>query len=128
MSLAVLSVSPRTTYIHRHPEVSLEVVEVETLLILQENPFDFVLELADPVSRWMFLISSSKFYSSICDWKNELSIYLEKYYFLCFESFLSRFPMRPIASNSSMSATIMSPFQNPCVQSVNNPSKTFFPN
>ena len=40
--------------LHRHPEVSLEVVVVETLLILLENLFDLLLELGDPVSRWMF--------------------------------------------------------------------------
>ena len=33
--------------------MSREVVE-ETLLILQENEGDFLLELDDPVSRWMF--------------------------------------------------------------------------
>ena len=36
--------------------MSLEVVEVETLLILQENLFDRLLELDDPVSRWMFSV------------------------------------------------------------------------
>ena len=36
--------------------MSLEVVEVETLLIILENPFDFLLELGDPVSRWMFSV------------------------------------------------------------------------
>ena len=41
--------------LHRHPETSREVVE-ETLLILQENPFDFLLELGVPVSRWVFSI------------------------------------------------------------------------
>ena len=41
--------------LHRHPEVSHEVVE-ETLLILQENPFDFLLELDDPVSMWVFSV------------------------------------------------------------------------
>ena len=40
----------------RHPEVSLEVVEVETLLVLQENLFDLLLELGDPVSHEMFSI------------------------------------------------------------------------
>ena len=39
--------------LHRHPEVSLEVVE-ETLLILLENQGDFLLELVAAVSRWMF--------------------------------------------------------------------------
>ena len=33
--------------------MSREVVE-ETLLILQENQRDFLLELVDAVSRWMF--------------------------------------------------------------------------
>ena len=33
--------------------MSREVVE-ETLLILQENQGDFLLELVDAVSRWMF--------------------------------------------------------------------------
>ena len=42
--------------LHRHQEVSLEVVEVETLLILQENLFDLLLELGAPVSRWMFSV------------------------------------------------------------------------
>ena len=42
--------------LHRHPEVSLEVVEVETLLIIPENIFDLLLELGDPVSRWMFSV------------------------------------------------------------------------
>ena len=42
--------------LHQHPEVSLEGVEVETLLILQENLIDLLLELGDPVSRWMFSV------------------------------------------------------------------------
>ena len=39
--------------------MSLEnVVQVETLLILQENhDFDFLLELGGPVLRWMILSS-----------------------------------------------------------------------
>ena len=39
--------------LHRHPETSREVVE-ETLLIVQENQDDFLLELVAAVSRWMF--------------------------------------------------------------------------
>ena len=38
--------------------MSLEVVE-ENLLILQENPFDFLLELGVPVSKWVFVSSWS---------------------------------------------------------------------
>ena len=40
----------------RHPDMSLEVMEVETVLILHENLFDLLLELGDPVSRWMFSV------------------------------------------------------------------------
>ena len=39
--------------LHRHPEMSLEVVE-ETLLILQESQYYSLLELVDAVPRWMF--------------------------------------------------------------------------
>ena len=39
--------------LHRHPEVSLEVVE-ETLLVLLENLRDLPLQLGDPVSKWVF--------------------------------------------------------------------------
>ena len=39
--------------LHWHPEMSREVVE-ETFLILQENQRDFLDELVDVVSRWMF--------------------------------------------------------------------------
>ena len=41
--------------LHRHPEVSREVVE-ETLLILQESQRDPLLELVAAVSRWMFSV------------------------------------------------------------------------
>ena len=36
--------------------MSLEVVEEETLLILLENIFDLLLDLGDPVSRWVFSV------------------------------------------------------------------------
>ena len=39
--------------LHRHPEVSREVVE-ETLLVLQESQYYSLLELVDALSRWMF--------------------------------------------------------------------------
>ena len=42
--------------LHQHPEVSLEVVVVETLVILLENLFYLLLELGDPVSRWMLSV------------------------------------------------------------------------
>ena len=57
--------------LHRHPEMSREVVE-ETLLILQENLLNLLLELGgfrikvDVLSSWS---PPNKFYSSICDWK-----------------------------------------------------------
>ena len=31
-------------------------MEVETLLIIQENLFDLLLELGGPVSKWMFSV------------------------------------------------------------------------
>ena len=44
----------KSLLLHRHLDVSVEVVEVETLLILQENQGDFLLELVAAVPRWMF--------------------------------------------------------------------------
>ena len=41
--------------LHRHPEVSREVVE-ETLLILQESQYFSLLEVVDAVLRWMFSV------------------------------------------------------------------------
>ena len=72
-------------------------MEVETPLILQGNQRDFVIELVDAVSRWMFsgLALLKKFASSICDWKNKFSIFSGKYHLFRIESFLSRVPMRP---------------------------------
>ena len=70
--------------LHRHPEVSLEVVE-ETLLILQENLFSLLLEMGDPVSKWMFSVPD--LFQK--DWfvhlwlENKISIFLGKYYFFC---------------------------------------------
>ena len=56
--------------VHRQPETNLEVVE-ETLLILQESQYYFLLELVDTVPRWMFSSPDllKGFDSSICDWK-----------------------------------------------------------
>ena len=69
--------------------MSLEVVKVETLLILQENQSNFLLELGGPVPRWMFSVPdlSQPIFSSICDWKNEFSIFFGKNHFLRIESF-----------------------------------------
>ena len=66
--------------LHQHPDLSLEAVEVETLLILPENLFDLLLELDGPVSNGcsQFLISSNKTHPSICDWKYEFSIFIVK--------------------------------------------------
>ena len=83
--------------LHRHPEVSLEVVEVETLLILQESQCDLLLEVGGPVSRWMFSVPD--LLQQILFVHQRLEIWIfhfwVKYYILCIESFLSRFPMRP---------------------------------
>ena len=77
--------------LHRHRDMSLEVVKEETLLILQENLLWPSPRIGrDPVSRWMFSVPNlhpAKFYSSICDWKNEFSIFFGKYHLFCIESF-----------------------------------------
>ena len=40
---------------HQHPDLSLEIkLQVENLLILLRSHDDFLLELDDSVSRWMF--------------------------------------------------------------------------
>ena len=70
--------------LHRHPETSREVVE-ETLLILPKNQCDFLLELVDAVSRWMF--SGLEFDSSIFDWKNKFSFFIGKYHLFRIASF-----------------------------------------
>ena len=57
--MAVYEASPTWTRnslsLHRHPEMSREVVE-ETLLILQENLYYSLLEGVDAVPRWMFSV------------------------------------------------------------------------
>ena len=75
--------------LHRHPELSLEVVEVETLLILQENLFDLLLELGDPVSRWIFSVPDLHQQILFVHLRLEIWFFLlgVKYYFLCIESF-----------------------------------------
>ena len=112
--------------------MSLDVVE-ETLLILQENQCDFLLELDVPVSRWMF--------SALDLLQQILFVHLRlEQWILHFLSNITFFVLSlfeyiseaSIVSNSSRSATSTSPFQiSPGVQSVhprNNPGKTFFPN
>ena len=98
--------------LQRHPEVSLEVVK-ETLLILQENLCDLLLELDIPVSRWMF--------SDLDLLQEDWFVHLrqEKYNFhflgeispLLHWVFSSRFQMRP---------SIPTP---QCLQPVRHPSK-----
>ena len=73
----------------KHPEVSFEVVEVETLLILLENIFVLLLELGGPVSKWMFSVPDllQRILFVHLRWEYECSIFFGKYYFLCIESF-----------------------------------------
>ena len=69
--------------------MSLEVVEVETLLILLKNLFDLLLEFGAPVSRWMFsvpdLLQQILFVHMRLE--NVFFIFVVKYYFICIESF-----------------------------------------
>ena len=118
--------------LHRHPETSREVVEVETLLILLKNIFDILLKLGDPVSRWMFSVPdpSNEFYSSICDWGNEFFIFFGNTTSFALSLF-AWISDASIFSSSSMSATLKSPFEIPSAYRAyprNNPGNTFYPN
>ena len=68
--------------------MSREVVE-ETLLILQENPRDFVLELVDAVSRWMFsgLDLLQEVWFVHLRLENKISFLFGKYHLFRIESF-----------------------------------------
>ena len=73
------------SWLHRHPEVSDEVVE-ETLLILQENQCDCLVELVAAVSRWMFSVPDLLLrFWFVCDWK-KISLF-GKYHLFRIESF-----------------------------------------
>ena len=80
--------------LHHHPEMSLK-VEEETFLILHENQYySLSLNWSMPYQGEcsQFLISSRGFDSSICDWKNNFSLF-GKYHLFRIESFWNRFPM-----------------------------------
>ena len=75
--------------LHRHPEMSHDVVE-ETLLILQENLREFLLELDVPGIKVDVLSSWSPPGSLIRpsgDWKNKISSFIGKYHLFRIESF-----------------------------------------
>ena len=82
--------------LHRHPEVSLEVVE-ETLLILQENRRDFLLELVDAVPRWTFsgLDLLQRVWFVHLRLEKSILFFLWEISPLSHWVFQSRFPMRP---------------------------------
>ena len=113
---------------HRHLEMSHEVVE-ETLLILQENLCDFLLELDVSLSRWMFsvpdLLQGVLIRPSAIG-KNKFSIFFGKYHLFRTESFrvdfrcVHRFQLLNVCN-----------FQIPPAYkaySRNNPGNIFFPN
>ena len=79
--------------LHRHPEVSREVVE-ETLLRLQESQCDSLLELVAAVSRWMFSGLDLLQRGWFVHLRLENVILLEEISPLSHWVFLSRFPMR----------------------------------
>ena len=105
-----------------------------------KRPFWFSMKISSTLSsNWVipyqegcsqFLISSRKFDSSICDWKNEFSIFFVKYHFLCIESFwvdfrcVHRFQLLNVCIQYVILANSLR------VQNVsrNNPDKTFSPN
>ena len=75
--------------LHQHPEVSLDVVVVEALLILQENQCYSLLELGDPVSKWMFSVPDllQRIWFVHLRLEKWISQFLWENYFLCIESF-----------------------------------------
>ena len=134
--MAVYEVSwngPKIIFVfHRHPEVSLEVVVVETLLILVENLFDLLLELVflHQGGCSQFLISSNEFYQPSATGNMNFPFSLVNITSFALSLF-AQISNASIVSSSSMSATIMSPFQIPPAYRAyprNNPGKTFFPN
>ena len=107
--------------LHRHPEVSLEVMEVETLLILLENLFDLPLELGDPVSRWMFSASRNIIFPFLGENMSSFALSLFCVDFRC----VHRFQLLNVCNHY---VTLPN---SPRVQSVSkekNPGNTFFPN
>ena len=81
--------------LHRHPEMSREVVE-ETLLILQEGQYYSLLELVDAVPRWMFSGPDhfQGFWFVHLRLENKFSLFGSITSF-AYWVFSSRFPMRP---------------------------------
>ena len=64
--------------------MSREVVE-ETILILQENQDDFLLELDVPEKKWMFSVPDV--IQGVLQLENIFSIFFGKYHLFCIESF-----------------------------------------
>ena len=81
-------------FVLRHPEMSHETVVKETLLILQENFFDLLLELGGPVSRWMFSVPNLLQWIWFVHLRLEtwISPFWVEYYFHFIESFRVDFP------------------------------------
>ena len=93
--------------------LTLEVVE-ETLLILQENLFDLLLELGVPVSKWVFSVPDllPRILFVHLRLENEFSIFFGNIT-SCALSLWELISDTSIVSNSSMSVTNMSPLQIP---------------
>ena len=89
--------------LHRHPEMSHVVVE-ETLLILQERQYYFLLELVDAVPRWMFSVPDLllRLKKRIFIWE----ILLPSHWV-----FFSRFPMRPSSPTPQDLRPVRHPFK-----------------
>ena len=112
--------------LHRHPEVKRPFWFSKKIPLTSSSNWPF--PYRDGCSQ--FLISSRKFDSSIFAYKNKISIFFGKSHLLCIEFFRVDSDAS-IVSNSSRSATIMSPFQISSAYRAyprNNPGKTFFPN
>ena len=106
---------------HQHPDLSLEIkLQVENLLILIRSHDDFLLELDDSVSRWMFFSAWSppKVFTipSATGNMNSSSLFGNINSFEV--SPLASISDASISSSSWKSATSMTPFQIPPAQKV----------
>ena len=129
---AYLTWTKNRSWLHRHLEVSREVVE-ETLLILQESQCDSLLELVEAVPRWMFSVPDllQGFCFVHLRLKKINSPCLGKYHLFRIESFrvdfrcVHRFPT-PQGLRSVRHPSKFPPAYR--LYPRNNPGKTFFPN
>ena len=106
--------------LHLHRPVSLVVLLVGTRLILQEGLLELLLVLGGPLSRWMFSEPDLLQIASLIHLRLGIQFFHQFWARSLPSHWVSKrgFLMRPFLSNSSMSATIRSPFQIPLPRTI----------